>query len=76
MNGYYRSRFGAIGYTEQFQLWEGVVKDMSKSYLFGNDYSQRNSTGGDCEGQGTETILLILIGTFKPRRTLSPPPLS
>ena len=48
---------------------EGVVKDMSKSYLFGNDYSQRNSTGGDCEGQGTETILLILIGTFKPRRT-------
>ena len=26
---------------------EGVVKDMSKSYLFGNDYSQRKSTGGD-----------------------------
>lgn len=52
VNGYYRSRSGAVGYTEQFQLclaW-GVFKDMPKSYLFGNDYSQRKSTREDCEG--------------------------
>lgn len=48
--------YGAIGYTEQFQLrlphlaWEGVVKDMSKSYLFGNGYLQRKSNGEDYEG--------------------------